>query len=202
MAKYITVYLIRHGETFWNVKEITQGHRATRLTKKGVMQAEKLAESFKDIPLTKIYCSPLFRTMQTAKRILKYHSPSKLIKWPEFVEIKSGALEGLSHKKQRELFPEIQKDMKSSERLDWRPPNGESVRELYQRVIKGFNKMIRQHKPGENILVITHGGVLLCLLLEFQGKGVRDLAFNKCIDNCEIIEVLWDKKPKRIRHIK
>ncbi|MBW3001836.1 histidine phosphatase family protein [Candidatus Woesearchaeota archaeon] len=202
MAKYITVYLVRHGETFWNVKNITQGHSATRLTEKGIKQSEKIAEFFKDIPLARIYCSPLFRARQTAKRILKHHPSSKLVNWQEFVEIKSGAMEGLSRKKQRALFPEIKKDMTSSERLDWRPPGGESVRELYQRVIKGFNRMMQQHKPGEKILVITHGGVLLCLLLEFQGKSVRDLVFNKCIDNCEIIKVLWDNKPKRIRRIK
>lgn len=202
MAKYIKVYLVRHGETFWNVKNITQGHRATRLTKKGIIQAEKLAKVFKDIPLAKIYCSPLFRTIQTARRILKYHSPSKLIKWPEFIEIKSGALTGIPHKKHRELFPEMRQEQMSSERLDWRPPGGESIRELYQRVIKGFNNMVRLHTPGENILVITHGGVLLCLLLEFHGKSVHDITFDKSIDNCEIIEVLWDKKPKRIRHIK
>ena len=202
MANHIKVYLIRHGETFGNVKNVTQGHSATRLTEKGIKQSEKIAEFFKDIPLARIYCSPLFRARQTAKRILKHHPPSRLVNWQEFVEINSGELEGLSRKKQRELFPEMRQTQMTSKRLDWRPPNGESIRELYQRVIKGFDKMIKLHKPGENILVVSHGGVLLCLLLEFQGKSVKDIAFNKRIDNCEIIEVLWDKKPKRIRHIK
>ena len=49
MAKYVKVYLVRHGETRCNVKNIHQGDRAIRLNAFGRKQAEKVAKFFKNV---------------------------------------------------------------------------------------------------------------------------------------------------------
>ena len=43
-----TIYLIRHGETKWNLEERFQGITNTELTEKGMQQGKQLAERFKN----------------------------------------------------------------------------------------------------------------------------------------------------------
>ena len=46
-SKYCTIYLVRHGRTDWNDKELIQGHTDTKLNLEGKDSAKKLAKSFK-----------------------------------------------------------------------------------------------------------------------------------------------------------
>jgi broad specificity phosphatase PhoE len=197
MAKYITVYLVRHGQTAWNAKGIVQGQSATRLNVKGKKQAAKMAKFFKDIPLTAIYCSPLPRALQTARAVLKYHAPSKLIKWPEFMERNGGKFQGLTMKQRKNIMPDIEERWKK-EGMNFRPPGGESLKELSNRAIAGFKKMIRKHKQGDTILVVSHGGPLKCLLHKFHGGKPKDFFHRGAVGNCEVTKILWDDSPKRI----
>ena len=58
MAK---LYLIRHGETDYNNALRFQGQTDIPLNQKGIEQAEKAADFFRDIPLQAIYTSTLIR---------------------------------------------------------------------------------------------------------------------------------------------
>ena len=68
MAK---LYLIRHGETDYNNAMRFQGRTDILLNQKGIEQAEKAAEFFRDIPLQAIYTSSLKRARTTAEIIGK-----------------------------------------------------------------------------------------------------------------------------------
>ena len=46
---YCTLYLVRHGETEWNVKGIVMGQKDSPLTGQGVFQAQATAQELKDI---------------------------------------------------------------------------------------------------------------------------------------------------------
>lgn len=199
MHNHITIYLLRHGETRGNIKKITQGQARIRLNKTGIKQAKKAAKFLKKKALSAIYCSPLMRTMQTAKIILKNHSHAKFVKMPELSERHAGCLQGLNRKQIFKLIPDIQKQWKS-EGVDWHPPEGgESIRELYERAHTGFKRILKQHKLGDNILIITHGGIIKCLLNKFQKRRLKDIFCIKNPANCEITEILWNNKPLRIR---
>ena len=65
--------ITRHGETIENAKRICQGHLGGNLSKKGKLQAKKLAERLKNEKLDVIYSSDLKRTKDTTKEIKKYH---------------------------------------------------------------------------------------------------------------------------------
>jgi broad specificity phosphatase PhoE len=69
------VYLVRHGETNYNVLNIHNDDPAVdvHLTETGIKQAEKLADMLKEISVEHIFVSELTRTQQTAKIINKYH---------------------------------------------------------------------------------------------------------------------------------
>ena len=64
-----TIYIVRHGQTEWNILGKTQGHGDSNLTAKGREQAELLAESMTKYPIDYIYSSDLGRAYQTAEII-------------------------------------------------------------------------------------------------------------------------------------
>ncbi len=64
------LYIVRHGQTDWNVKKLLQGATDIELNGEGIKQAEELS---KKLDLDKIdicFCSPLKRTRQTANILL------------------------------------------------------------------------------------------------------------------------------------
>ena len=64
-----TIYIVRHGQTEWNLLGKTQGHGNSDLTPKGIEQAELLADSMTKYPIDYIYSSDLGRAYQTAEII-------------------------------------------------------------------------------------------------------------------------------------
>lgn len=62
-AQKITVnlWLVRHGETFANVKRIIQGQQGGELTKPGMEQADKLGARLQTQRFNKVFCSDLNR---------------------------------------------------------------------------------------------------------------------------------------------
>ena len=61
------LYLVRHGETSWNIERKVQGQTDIPLTETGVRQAEKVREELKDVAFDICYCSPLMRAKRTAE---------------------------------------------------------------------------------------------------------------------------------------
>lgn len=66
------IYIVRHPETEYNKKGLTQGHGDSLLTQQGVEIAKKLGESLEDKNIQKIYSSDLGRCIQTSKIINKF----------------------------------------------------------------------------------------------------------------------------------
>ena len=62
-----TFYIVRHGQTNWNILGKTQGHGNSDLTQKGEEQAFELAKAIKEYPIDYIYSSDLGRAVQTAE---------------------------------------------------------------------------------------------------------------------------------------
>jgi broad specificity phosphatase PhoE len=67
--QFCTFYLIRHGETEFNVRGITQGHVDSPLTENGITQAKEAAKLLKDIHFDAIFSSDLLRAQKTAEII-------------------------------------------------------------------------------------------------------------------------------------
>lgn len=143
----MNVYVMRHGTTIWNEKGRTQGRTNNRLSKSGIELTEKVAYENKDIPIEAIYCSPLFRTVQTANIMNKYHKV-KVIKDDRITEIDQGIFAGRG---KDDLTAEERK-LKFSRDASCGMESFESV---YQRA-KVFAKDIIANCKHENILVVTH----------------------------------------------
>ena len=66
-----TLFIIRHGQTSWNLEHRLPGQLAgVHLTEEGQQQARRLAEALVELPLTTIVSSPLERAQETAQYLL------------------------------------------------------------------------------------------------------------------------------------
>jgi 2,3-bisphosphoglycerate-dependent phosphoglycerate mutase len=74
----VRVYIVRHGETEENRQGIIQGQLDTQLNSEGEKQADLAAKALKDVPFDICYSSDLRRAVNTAERILVYHSGVEL----------------------------------------------------------------------------------------------------------------------------
>ena len=150
--------LVRHGETKENIQSIMQGHLPGHLTKKGVMQAKKLARRFSKNHFDIIYSSDLLRCKDTLKEIRKYHPKTHVRYAKELRERSFGVWEG----RPQEVINEHLKRRGIVWR-DWKPSGGEASVQMTNRVKRFYKKILKKH-PDDTVLWITHGGVIYKVL--------------------------------------
>ncbi len=146
----MNLYVMRHGTTAWNEKGITQGHSQNRLSQIGKKMVEEVAKKNKDVKFDVIISSPLFRTIQTANIMNKYHN-TKIIKDNLLIEIDQGIFTG---KKAKFLTEEEKLLKKQRSKL----AKMESFEECFKRV-KTFVDSMREKYKYDNLLIVTHNCV-------------------------------------------
>ena len=67
----MSIYVIRHGQTDYNVKNLYQGQTDIKLNNVGREQAKQVAQKFENIAIDKILVSPLSRAKETAQYVSK-----------------------------------------------------------------------------------------------------------------------------------
>ena len=175
----MNLYVMRHGKTTWNEKGITQGRRKVRLSKSGAEHVEKVAREYKNFDFDVIVCSPLVRTMQTARIMNQYHS-KKIVKDEGIVEIGQGVFEG----KKKTGLSQYDQFLKKA-----RPKECgmESFEECYER-LKKFLNGIKTKYNYQNVLLITHDvcASLIENIILKKKKDFDNFSFTHHFDNGEI----------------
>ena len=87
------LYLIRHGQTVWNLEGRFQGWNDSALSEKGISNAKALRERLKDISFYEVYASPVGRAMTTA-HIVSGLEMDKIIPDENLREINLGSWQG------------------------------------------------------------------------------------------------------------
>jgi len=160
------IFLIRHGETVWNLETRIQGHLDSPLTETGLAQAEALASRFKSQRFSALYSSDIGRAYETARRISEKNGLSILTE-PCLRERHFGVLQSELKKTLPTRFPEIFHYFKAND-PDYIIPEGESLKQFSERCITCLEGLAKKH-VGERILVVTHGGVLVSLFKHTLG---------------------------------
>lgn len=155
------IFLVRHGETEWNVQQRLQGHADSPLTEIGHQQADALAESLKSYEFDAIYSSDLKRTTDTADKIVLKNGGC-VQEDARIRERHFGVLQGLTTIEMAEKHPHVWQQYQSYA-PDYRIPEGESAQECLQRVVECLEELAEKHQ-GKRILIVTHGGVLSIFL--------------------------------------
>ena len=142
------IYFTRHGRTDWNIARKIQGARDIPLNTEGRAQALSLQAQIPTLGLTKIITSDLKRAQETAE-ILNEKTALPLVDDNRIREFQLGTLEGqpvacLTEEVWRTLFENADKF------------SAESLLQVYERVRSFLDSL----NPAENILVVTHAGIL------------------------------------------
>jgi len=193
-----TIYIVRHGQTRWNLLGEPNAGQRVPINTFGIKQAKKSAKHFKKIFLHCVYCSPALRTRQTAKIIAPKH---KHLLEKNFNVRDMGNLDGTTIKQMLKIVPDVEKQWKK-EGIDWIPPGTkESVRSYMDRSVDAFNKVAEKHK-GETALIVTHAGVMRAIIHWIAGGKPEDFFSRKMPENAEVVKIVYDGKKFKIKEIK
>jgi probable phosphoglycerate mutase len=166
------IYLVRHGAIQSSVDpKRFIGQLDLPLNAEGFMQAERLAEGLRDVPLSAVFCSDLKRSVETAQIIAKPHHIS-CIPRRDLREISLGRWEGLTFDEVRRRRPE-EFDARGLDIVHFRPMEGESFLDCAFRVIPAFYEILTS-TPG-NVLIVGHAGVNRIILSQALGQSLEDL---------------------------
>lgn len=161
MAKLI---LIRHGESEWNEKGLWTGLTDIGLTYKGKEQSRLAGEKLKGITIDLAYVSALLRAKQTLDEI-------KNVLGMNFPTFEDKALNERDYgiytaKNKWEIKKEVGEEefLKIRRGWDHQLPRGESLKQVYDRVIPYYETEILPNlKEDKNVLIVAHGNSLRAL---------------------------------------
>lgn len=148
------IYLIRHAEAEGNLYRRIQGHWDGRVTPRGMLQIDALAERFRDVPLDALYSSDLQRTQMTAGAITRYHA-LELHTTPRLREICMGAWEGRPWGDVDYEQPE-QMHFFNNDPDRWSVPGSEPFASVQRRMEEVLLELAQRH-DGQTIAVVSHG---------------------------------------------
>ncbi len=191
MAK-TSITVVRHGETDWNVSRQLQGRQNSKLTTNGLKQTQLTAEALKGIAFDALYTSDLKRALETTEIINQYHNLEIQID-KSLAERNFGVMEGLTSEELQEKYPEIYSNY-LARKEDFQIPGGESLNSFMDRVKQSLENIIRVHE-GRHILIITHGGVLDCIiriLFDYPLSAPRRFSiYNASINRISVTDGEW-----------
>jgi probable phosphoglycerate mutase len=154
------IIAVRHGETDWNVATRIQGQIDIGLNDKGRWQAQRVAEALAEEALDAVYSSDLSRAHATALAIA---AAQPVLRAP--VQTHTGLRERGFGKFEGHTYAAIEAQWPDESRL-WKirdphfaPVGGESPVQVMARVGQAVNDIAARH-PGEQIVLVAHGGVL------------------------------------------
>ena len=167
MAK---LYPIRHGETDYNSALRFQGQTDILLNRKGIEQAERVAEFFRDIPLQAIYTSSLKRASATAEIIgrVKGIEPQET---DSLREMSFGIWENMESKDIQKKFAKEWKDFFASP-ANIKIPQGESMSDVQKRAYPEVQRILDQYPEGD-VAFVAHGGIIRVLICTMLGLDLN-----------------------------
>ena len=170
--------LLRHGQSTWNLENRFTGSEDVDLTSLGIEEARNASLFLKYYTIDFAFTSVLKRAVHTLEIILnKIGLNIPVFKSAALNERDYGDMQGLNKAATIKKYGEAQV-------LDWRrsyqiaPPNGESLKDTYHRVIPYYLAEIEPKlKAGKTILIVAHGNSLRALVMyleEISEKYIAD----------------------------
>lgn len=157
--------LVRHGESEWNAKGLWTGWTNVNLSEKGREQARAAGKLFTDFHFDLAFTSTLKRAQQTWEEIqtvINQHPQTLTNK--DLNERDYGDLTGKNKWQVKKDVGE-EEFVKLRRSWDYPPPHGESLKEVYNRVLPYYLNIIEPKlKEGLNIIIVAHGNSLRALV--------------------------------------
>ncbi|SFG32459.1 histidine phosphatase family protein [Sporolactobacillus nakayamae] len=207
------IYLVRHGETFFNLLNIAQGCADSPLTIKGEEEARSLGKALKqnNITINTVYTSDLTRAKHTAKLILKGSdlSMSMLSEIEELREVSFGSFEGMnSHLMWNKSGTAVNLPQFNSDYPDWqkilvleglKKRDTFHAAENYSDVKKRIHRLLEifTSAPSNDILAVSHGLFISCLVFFLSNEQIKV----DVIPNASLTKIVYDGKDFNIDYV-
>lgn len=181
--------LIRHGQTDWNLTGRWQGQAADApgLNNTGRTQVLGIREQVMEIMVSAIYSSDLLRARQTAELIAEPLGLYVTLE-PRLREINLGVWEGMLSDEIEANYPQELAE-RAQNPFHTCAPNGETPREVAERVLAAINEIANKHRD-ESILIVAHGISLSVIICHSEGFPMEDV-YNHIPDNAQPYRVQW-----------
>lgn len=172
------LYLVRHGETSWNIGRKVQGQTDIPLNETGVRQAEKVREELRDVAFDICYCSPLMRAKRTAEIVAD--GRIEIVIDDNLKERGFGELEGTdSAHWEIDGFSRV---------LNTNEFGIEPVRDVLTRAKNFLERVMMENSDEAKILVVGHGTLLKMLHYSIVGYDDETDFREFCMENGEVVE--------------
>lgn len=167
MTAPVRLCVVRHGETDWNLAGILQGWLDVPLNDQGRQQARDLVAGFTDAGFSRVYSSPLARSLETAQIIATGLGLPPPHTHEGLKERNFGAIQGVPKAELADLNPLLlQQILRRNPAAHFE--DGETMDEVATRVLDALLDMAMDH-PGEQMLVVTHGWVMDVITRHISG---------------------------------
>jgi broad specificity phosphatase PhoE len=196
-AKEISILLIRHGETQWNVEKRVQGQTDIPLNEKGMTQAkmtaEKLSREHPDI--SAIYSSDLSRACSTAEATAKKFNLPINVRH-SFREMNAGSSEGMALEEKIALYKNQWEEINKKypeKREQWTHspvPGEETISKLNERVKNELICLSMATPNKGKVAVFSHGKVIQAFIADIEDKELNTIN----VPNCAVIEIFYNSE--------
>lgn len=184
MDNYVTLYLVRHGQTEWNVKEIFQGQDDSPLTETGLHQAHEIGELFKTTEFDAVYSSDMGRAKATAEIIAQHHH-LKVNDTPLIRERYFGKYQGMQKDEVHRILQakyDQSRDLSKEEMLTFQLDEDIETDAVMMRRLYEFFSQIANSHGEQKVLTVTHGALMRAFLIYIDFARYGQLDFYS-IDN-------------------
>jgi broad specificity phosphatase PhoE len=181
------LFLVRHGQTDWNVSRRHQGQKDVPLNAEGVRQAEELAARLAAEHFDAIYSSDLQRALRTAQ-ILAHGHRLDVITDLRLREVSVGEWEGTYVEDNLRASPERFTASHVDPTIPL-APGGESTAQVAERTA-AFANEVSQKFPQGRVMVVAHGLTLAALMCLAGGIPLTE-THKHIPDNAAAIEIHW-----------
>lgn len=192
MMTKLNIFLVRHGQTYFNIYNKLQGWSNSPLTQQGREDAQRVGQRLKDIHFDAAFCSDLTRAVETCQTILNVNEADSVVRprtTPDLREEFYGVFEGTNMSLAWEMaglphgyktFKDIVTDYSINQAKDWLKEadpfhDAENSQEYWERLDRGLATIRQADLPYEaNVLLVSHGNTCLSLIERF-GEGKYDI---------------------------
>ena len=193
------ICFIRHGESEYNkLYSHLVGGRSndTPLSTKGIEQSELLGKYLlnKEVKFDKVYSSPAVRAIGTANIVMgiQKYPLEEILVFDELLELDQG---DWTWKLRDEMYtPEIRKII-ALDPWNFAPPNGESQRQVEERMLKFVYQNIlnkrHEYNTDHSIAIFGHGTAIKCTLRGIMNSNPK-LTYKMVLENTSITEFVYD----------
>ncbi len=180
------IYLVRHGQTAWNLGEVFRGRADIPLDETGKKEVHLAGEALKHETLHAIYSSPLSRSMETAENIAKFQNVP-VTPLEAIIDISYGEWEGKPLVEVQEKYPDLYSIwLREPEKIQF--PGGETLDEVRSRTMDAVERLVAEH-TDENIALVAHrvpNKIICCALLGIDNSNFWRIQQDTASTNCFI----------------